>query len=51
MGEGEGTKYETVKLKHKMGERNESCNYENRVLESVLVEKDLGLGFMVELNL
>ena len=50
-GEGEGTKYETEKLKQYVGERNESCNRENKVSKRVLVEKALSLGFMVELNL
>ena len=48
--EGEGKKYKMLKLKQNVGERNESCNCGNKVSERVLVEKALGLGFMVELN-
>ena len=57
-------KKSSKRTKHKVnvGERNlklckkrkrdiESCNHEDKVSERVLVEKALGLGFMVELHL
>ena len=60
-GEGEGTKYETVKqnmgreesetVQQKERKNRKLKPWKQRVSETILVEKALGLGFVVELNL